>query len=316
MDNNNNNEATRKVYITIDKTNEFHEFDSHAKTLRELKSDLKAIGINYEGCSFMEATSLATYEADDAILPDEAVSPTTGQKTRDLAFMLVSKNKNVNSGRSTSSVSLDRKKACQLIKDNGFEDRFVRKYGKKPSNAKTDDIYNFLVEVKLDCQIEVEKLDKFGNRIKNTKAGSATKSAPSPAKRKEEKKPVEEPVEEIVEEETIVEETTTELATNGVVEVSPEVIEDADKAAPNPVNNAAENVVNQCTKLVDKIGLAVYTMFKQEATKEDLIDLIEAQSEEVQKEIMNTLTDRLIPKPAYSQEFIQGQLNKVRRFKR
>lgn len=327
---NNNSEITRKMYITVDKTNEFREFDSHAMTLGDLKKELKAIGISYDGCSFMEATSLATYEMDESVLPTEVVSPTTGQKTSDLAFMLVSKNKNVNSGRSTSSVSLDRKKACQLIKDNKFEDKFVSKYGKKPSGAKTDDIYNFLVEVKLDDQIEVEKLDKFGNRIKNSKSGNTDKPAPAKEEKKEKtvsKKPdtvkeksvekvVEEPVEEVVEEETIVEETAPALVAGGVVEAAPKVIEDAGKAASDPVNKVAENVVNQCSKLVDKIGIAVYTIFKQEATKEDLIDLIESQSEEVQKEIMNTLTDRFIPKPSYSPDYIQNQMNIARRFKK
>lgn len=320
---NNNSEITRKMYITVDKTNEFREFDSHAMTLGDLKKELKAIGISYDGCSFMEATSLATYEMDESVLPTEVVSPTTGQKTSDLAFMLVSKNKNVNSGRSTSSVSLDRKKACQLIKDNKFEDKFVSKYGKKPSGAKTDDIYNFLVEVKLDDQIEVEKLDKFGNRIKNSKSGNAAKPAPvkeekkaNTVKGKPVEKVAEEPIEEVAEEETIVEETAPALVAGGVVEASPKAVEDTGKAASDPVNKVAENVVNQCSKLVDKIGLAVYTMFKQEATKEDLIDLIEAQSEEVQKEIMNTLTDRFIPKPSYSPDFIQNQMNIARRFKR
>lgn len=314
----NNSEITRKMYITIDKTNEFREFDSHATTLGELKAELKAIGISYEGCSFMEANSMATYDIDESVFPEETVSPVTGQKTKDLAFILVSKNKNLNSGRSTSAVSLDRRKACQLIKDNGYEDRFTNKYGKKPFNAKTDDIYAFLIEVKLDDQIEVEKLDKFGNRVKGSKAEKVVK--PATASKKEEepvKEVVEEPIEETIEETNIVEEVETSLVAGGVVE--PSNTSNSKEESPvvyKPRNKTECGIVNQCNKLIDKIGLAAYTIFKQEATKEDLIDLIESQPEAVQKEIMNILTERLVPKPTYSAEFMRSQMDKARRLRK
>lgn len=329
----NTSEITRKMYIVVDRTNEFREFDSHARTLGELQAELKAIGIDYSGCSFMEASTLATYEHPDSVLPQEVISQETGQRTSDLSFLLVAKNKNINSGRSSSSVSLDRKKACGLIKENGFEDSFVKKYGKKPSGAKTDDIYNFLVEVKLDDQIEVEKLDKFGNKIKfgksDTKAEKPALSNDS-AKRVSEK-PVSKPKEEVEEEvrveiesetvgdgveiidESTIGESTVELASK--TEVQP--------TKPEPVKKKAEHsapieavIGNKCTALIDKIGVAVYEIFKKEATKEDLIDLIESQSEDIQKEIMNSLTDKLIPKPAYSNKYLQEQLNKARRFKK
>lgn len=318
---NNTNEITRKMYIAVDKTNEFREFDSHARNLGELKKELKAIGIDYTNCSFMEASTMATYEIDEAVFPNEVISPETGQKTSDLSFMLVSKNKNINSGRSSSSVSLDRKKACKLIKDNNLEDSFVIKYGKKPSSAKTDDIYNFLLENGLDDQIEVEKLDKFGNKIKTGKSVKASEKKEEIAKSKDER--VEVKIEAAIEleqssdEPEIVDENT--LSSNNSQLIRPQVATQPSKpvevTSAKPVE-AEKKVVDKCSSLIDKIGLAIYEVFKKDATKEDLIDLIESQPEHIQKEIMESISERLTPKPSYSQQFLMDRLNTARRFKK
>lgn len=310
---NNNSEETRKVSIMIDKTNEFIEFQSKATTIGELKRELDALGVNYKGCSFIEALSYAIYDIDDAVLPPEVVSQ-NGDKTRDLAFLLATRNKKIESGRSSSSVYLDRKKAVGLIKSNNLEGKFKDKYSKCPSNAKTDDLYEFLVENGLDSEIEIEKLDKFGNRIKNSKQANKVKVA---IEKKEAVtvandsiiKEADDNTEEVPEAENIVEEKQDEeLPAGGVTDCRPSCEQDKFVQA-----KPCETLERKCDDIELRIGKAVFSIFKQDATKEDLIELIESQSEDVQREIMDSLTSRLKEKQTYSAEFMLSRMSKFKK---
>lgn len=310
---NNNSEETRKVSIMIDKTNEFIEFQSKATTIGELKRELDALGVNYKGCSFIEALSYAIYDIDDAVLPSEVVSQ-NGEKTRNLAFLLATRNKQIESGRSSSSVYLDRKKAVGLIKSNNLEDKFKEEYYKCPSNAKTDDIYEFLVKNGLDDEIEIEKLDKFGNRIKNSKQACKKNVI---VKKKEAVaiednntiKKADNNVEAVPEAENIVEEKQgEELPVGGVDSCCHSCVSDKPVLA-----KSCETLERKCNDIELTIGKAVFNIFKQDATKEDLIELIESQSEDVQREIMDSLTSRLKEKQTYSAEFMLSRMSKFKK---
>lgn len=311
---NNNSEETRKVSVMIDKTNEFIEFQSKATTIGELKQELDSLGVNYKGCSFIEALSYAIYDIDDAVLPKEVVSQ-NGEKTRNLAFLLATRNKHIESGRSSSSVYLDRKKAVEIIKENNLECKFKEKYSKCPSNAKTDNLYEFLVENGLDGKIEVEKLDKFGNRIKNGKRSD--KAAPVAAKKNDEPVAVKneavsdtvDNTKDVPEAENIVEEKQgEELPVGGVASCC------HSDGSEKPVQKIpCETLERKCDDIRLRIGKAVFNIFKQDATKEDLIELIESQSEDVQREIMDSLTNRLKEKQTYSAEFMLSRMSQFKK---
>lgn len=307
---------TRRVYIQVDSTHEYREFDSKATTLGDLKSEIEAMGISCEGLEFNEASTMAVYTNPDSPLPEEVYSSVLGSKTRDLAFVLVKKNKNLNSGRSTSSVSLDRKQAYELIKENNLVEAFVDEYKRKPNSAKTDDIYNFLVKHGLDDQIEIIMLDKFGNKPKDTKPVLSPKQKDNSEKLKECIKTGKERKVETTEE------VRSEVVVVEIEAIDPSCIPSGSvEAEANTFKKVAkpktieEECIEKCDTLIEKIGKVMYTIVKNEATKEDLITWIECRDKEFQMDIMNHLQNKLVEKKPFNAEYLAMQANKIKRGK-
>lgn len=89
---------TRKITI-IDNKNQSQKViaDSQATTLGELKSEMRARGISYEGCTFYCGQMRAELKDDAAPLP--ATVMYRGQEVTDLTFLLTAPEKKIKSGK-------------------------------------------------------------------------------------------------------------------------------------------------------------------------------------------------------------------------
>ena len=105
---------------------------SAATTLAELKSDLRANGIDYGGMTFFEGTSKVELKNDASVLPHDV--PYKGIVTNELVFMLTNTNKKIRSG------AMSRTEAYNAIKSMGLQSACVKKFGKNFTMCKTADL--------------------------------------------------------------------------------------------------------------------------------------------------------------------------------
>lgn len=87
---------SRKITIVETKNQRKSTIMSSASTLAELKSDLRANGIDYSGMTFFEGTSKVELKNDASVLPHDV--PYKGTITNELVFMLTNTNKKIRSG--------------------------------------------------------------------------------------------------------------------------------------------------------------------------------------------------------------------------
>lgn len=156
----------RKITVVQTKNQKKSVIMSAATTLAELKSDLRANGIDYDGMTFFEGTSKVELKNDASVLPHDV--PYKGTITNELVFMLTNTNKKIRSGATTMS----RAEAYSAIKSMGLQDACVKKFGKNFTMCKTVDL------------------------IALVQSNSASKSAPAApkAEAKKEETPVNTPV--------------------------------------------------------------------------------------------------------------------------
>ena len=124
----------RKITVVQTKNQKKSVIMSAATTLAELKSDLRANGIDYDGMTFFEGTSKVELKNDDSVLPHDV--PYKGTITNELVFMLTNTNKKIRSGAATMS----RAEAYSAIKSMGLQDACVKKFGKNFTMCKTTDL--------------------------------------------------------------------------------------------------------------------------------------------------------------------------------
>lgn len=155
----------RKITVVQTKNQKKSVIMSAATTLAELKSDLRANDIDYDGMTFFEGTSKVELKNDASVLPHDV--PYKGTVTNELVFMLTNTNKKIRSGATTMS----RAEAYSAIKSMGLQDACVKKFGKNFTMCKTADLIA-LVQIR--------------------QSNSAAKPAPKAEAKKEEK--VETPV--------------------------------------------------------------------------------------------------------------------------
>lgn len=124
----------RKITVVQTKNQRKSVIMSAATTLAELKSDLKANGIDYNGMTFFEGTSKVELKNDASVLPHNV--PYKGTVTNELVFMLTNTNKKIRSGAATMS----RAEAYSAIKSMGLQDACVKKFGKNFTMCKTIDL--------------------------------------------------------------------------------------------------------------------------------------------------------------------------------
>ena len=123
---------TRKITIVQTKNQKKSVIMSAATTLAELKSDLRANGIDYDGMTFFEGTSKVELKNDASVLPHDV--PYKGTITNELVFMLTNTNKKIRSGAMT------RIEVYNAIKSMGLQDACVKKFGKNFTMCKTSDL--------------------------------------------------------------------------------------------------------------------------------------------------------------------------------
>ena len=124
----------RKITIVQTKNQRKSVIMSAATTLAELKNDLRANGIDYDGMTFFEGTSKVELKNDASVLPHDV--PYKGTITNELVFMLTNTNKKIRSGATTMS----RTEAYSAIKSMGLQDACVKKFGKNFTMCKTADL--------------------------------------------------------------------------------------------------------------------------------------------------------------------------------
>ena len=122
----------RKIVVIQTKNQRKSVIMSAATTLAELKSDLRANGIDYNGMTFFEGTSKVELKTDDSVLPHDV--PYKGTITNELVFMLTNTNKKIRSG------AMSRMEAYNAIKSMGLQDACVKKFGKNFTMCKTADL--------------------------------------------------------------------------------------------------------------------------------------------------------------------------------
>ena len=124
----------RKITVVQTKNQKKSVIMSAATTLAELKSDLRANGIGYDGMTFFEGTSKVELKNDASVLPHDV--PYKGTVTNELVFMLTNTNKKIRSG----ATNMSRMEAYNAIKSMGLQDACVKKFGKNFTMCKTTDL--------------------------------------------------------------------------------------------------------------------------------------------------------------------------------
>lgn len=122
----------RKITVVQTKNQKKSVIMSAATTLAELKSDLRANGIDYDGMTFFEGTSKVELKNDASVLPHDV--PYKGIVTNELVFMLTNTNKKIKSG------AMSRMEAYAEIKRRGLQGACLKKFGKNFTMCKTADL--------------------------------------------------------------------------------------------------------------------------------------------------------------------------------
>lgn len=152
----------RKITIVQTKNQKKSVIMSSATTLAELKSDLRANGIDYDGMTFFEGTSKVELKNDASVLPHDV--PYKGTVTNELVFMLTNTNKKIRSG------AMSRAEAYTRIKALGLQGTCVEKYGKNFTQCSTAS----LIEL-----IEGNTTKKEEKPVKEEPKKEETKEAPA-----------------------------------------------------------------------------------------------------------------------------------------
>ena len=124
----------RKITVVQTKNQKKSVIMSAATTLAELKNDLRANGIDYDGMTFFEGTSKVELKNDASVLPHDV--PYKGTITNELVFMLTNTNKKIRSG----ATNMSRMEAYNAIKSMGLQNACIKKFGKNFTMCKTIDL--------------------------------------------------------------------------------------------------------------------------------------------------------------------------------
>ena len=150
----------RKITVVQTKNQKKSVIMSAATTLAELKSDLRANGIDYDGMTFFEGTSKVELKNDASVLPHDV--PYKGIVTNELVFMLTNTNKKIRSG------AMSRTEAYNAIKSMGLQSACVKKFGKNFTMCKTADLIALVQDsgaLKPAPKAEAKAETKNGERV-------------------------------------------------------------------------------------------------------------------------------------------------------
>lgn len=128
----------REILIANTKTQKRSKVTTSATTLGELKADLRAAGIDYNGMTFTEGISKTQLIDDATQLPQNVMYK--GQPTNNLVILLTNTKKNIASG------TMSRKEVYQAIKDNNLQDAVKEEFGRNFTQVPTSDLLVFLAQ--------------------------------------------------------------------------------------------------------------------------------------------------------------------------
>ena len=126
----------REILIANTKTQKRSKITTSATTLGELKTNLRAAGIDFSGMTFTEGISKTQLLSDDTQLPQNVMYK--GQSTNNLVILLTNTKKNIASG------VLSRKEAYNLIKQNSLENAVKIEFGRNFTQVPTLDLIKFI----------------------------------------------------------------------------------------------------------------------------------------------------------------------------
>lgn len=134
---------TFTVSVVNTKTQGRNNIESNAETLGQLKEELRAAGISFDGMTFMEGSTKTELKDDSSILPTNVPvkrgGVATGETTNNLVFFLTAPEKHISSG-----AVADRKEAYAYMKSHPeVAKAFTAKFGKNYTNGSTADLIAF-----------------------------------------------------------------------------------------------------------------------------------------------------------------------------
>lgn len=143
---------TRKITVILESGNGNRVIETGAETLGELKRDLAANGIEYEGKVIREGLSRTELIDDNSLLPKDVLF--RGQTTNNLVFTLTTANKKIRSGAMT------RKEAYEAVKKAGLEGAVKAEFGKNFTQVATDDLITFFAKNTLKAAVEAPRSEQ------------------------------------------------------------------------------------------------------------------------------------------------------------
>lgn len=152
----------REILIANTKTQKRSKVTTSATTLGELKADLRAAGIDYNGMTFTEGISKTQLLDDATQLPQNVMYK--GQPTNNLVILLTNTKKNIASGY------MSRKEAYQAIKEHNLQDAVKEKFGRNFTQVPTSDLLVFLAQrgaAEIHKTLDEEPTDIEDNGIMN-----------------------------------------------------------------------------------------------------------------------------------------------------
>ena len=128
----------REILIANTKTQKRSKVTTSATTLGELKADLRAAGIDYNGMTFTEGISKTQLLDDATQLPQNVMYK--GQPTNNLVILLTNTKKNIASG------AMSRGEVYQAIKGNNLQEAVKEEFGRNFTQVPTSDLLVFLAQ--------------------------------------------------------------------------------------------------------------------------------------------------------------------------
>lgn len=142
---------TRKITVISNKGQYKKVMNSAATTLGELKADMTAVGIDYDGMSFLEGLTRTELIDDASQLPTNVNY--RGTVTNDLVFYLTATNKKIKSGYSNPMPSeMSRQEVYDIIRaSQDLQNKVKDLYGRNFTQVSTDHLVHVIIEAQVPC---------------------------------------------------------------------------------------------------------------------------------------------------------------------
>lgn len=143
----------RTITIIANSVNDKKVFTSNANTLGELKAEMTAQGIAYNGMDFMEGITHTQMIDDAAVLPSNVQYK--GRTTNNLVFMLSPTNKNIRSGAYT------RQECYAKVKKLNLQDTVKSTTGKNFTQVNTDVLNDIIVKCEKKREVPTDRKELY-----------------------------------------------------------------------------------------------------------------------------------------------------------